>query len=294
MYNVKCYFKIKKENFMKFNRVCILLCVLLTPFFLFAQKDTVETGFSVSPSTLRFNAKPGAIQVKTVKINNDTRRTKKFQVGVADFGELGDDGKIKGVATADFKYGLAKWISVSPSYIEVGPRETKTITITLDVPNDDKAAISAWTTITIDQVIDRKPLEIPNGTNGMGFGVNPGFGFSVFVFQNPPNVINNQVEITSLKFDPKTQQQPNRISMDIKNSGDGIGFCNYYVEISSLNTGKTEKVNVKRLTILPGYKRKLKFDVPGHFAAGSYSAVSVLDFGSKDELQTAEVEFQLK
>lgn len=278
---------------------CLLFVLLCFPCISFAQNnnavDTAETGISVSPSTLRFNAKPGATQTRTIKINNDTRSTKKFQMNFNDFGELTDEGKTKDKVSPDYKYALSKWLSVSPTYVEIKSRESKVVTITLEVPNEDAAAIAAWTMITVDQVTDKKTLEIPNATaSTMGFGVTQGFGFGIYVYQNPPNVANNKVDITSLKFDNTNEKHANQILMDVKNIGDGISFCNYYVEITSLNSGVSEKVSVKRFTILPGYKRSLIFDIPSHFQQGKYSAVAVLDFGSKDDLQTAELDFELK
>ena len=283
---------------LKFKKY-ILLSLLLFPAILFAQNgglDTVETGVSVSPSNMHFNAKPGSTQTKTIKITNDTRATKKFELNLSDYGELTNDGKTQGEVTPDFKYALSKWLSISPTYVEVPPMEAKTITVTLDVPNGDTAAIAAWTMITVDQVkATKKSLELPDGaSNAVGMGVNQVFGFGIYVYQNPPNVVNNKVEINSLKYNAGTGKIPNQILMGVKNSGDGIGFCNYYIEITNLNSGKTEKISVKRFTILPGYSRELKFDLPNYFQPGKYSSVAVLDFGSKDDLQTGELDFEVK
>ena len=257
--------------------------------------DTAETGVAVSPANIHFNAKPGTTQTKTIKVSNDTRYTKKLQVSFSDYRELNNEGQTHDNVNSDFKYALSKWLTASPTYVEVPPRGSKIITITLEVPNDDTAAIAAWTMITIDQVKPKKSLDLPKvDKNMVGMGVNQEFGFGVYVYQNPPNVINNKVEINSLKFIDKVGKEPNKLLMGVKNSGDGIGFCNYYVELTNLNNGKTDKITVKRFTILPGYSRELKFDIPGNFPPGKYSSVAVLDFGSKDDLQTAELEFEIK
>jgi hypothetical protein len=278
-------------------KLCAFLLLTLVPAMTKAQgSDTTETGISVSPSSIHFNAKPGATQTKTIKITNDTRSAKKFQVTMSDYGELDENGKTEGNVTADYKYALSKWLSVSPSYVEVPARESKVVTITIDVPNSDTAAIAAWTMLTIDQVKNtKKTLELPgDNKNAVGMGVSQGIGFGVYVYQNPPNVVNNKVEINTLKFNAAVNKSANQILMGVKNAGDGIGFCNYYLELTSLSSGKTEKLNVKRFTILPGYKRELKFNLPTYVQSGKYSAVAVLDFGSKDDLQTAELEFELK
>lgn len=271
-----------------------LLCPLISAAQDKSAIDSAETGVSVSPSNIHFNAKPGTTQTRTIKVTNDTRIVKKLQVNMSDYRELSNDGKTQGNAGADFKYALSKWLSISPTYVEVPPRESKTITVTLEVPNDDSAAIAAWTMITIDQIKNKKNLDLPAPDKGtIGMGVSQGFGFGIYVYQNPPNVINNKVEITSLKY-KQEPAQPSQLVMKVKNMGDGIGFCNYYVELTNLGNGKTEKIPIKRFTILPGYSRELKFDLAGNVKRGKYSAVAVLDFGSKDDLQTAELEFDVK
>ncbi len=118
--------------------------------------------------------------------------------------------------------------------------------------------------------------------------------FGIFVYQNPPNVSNNKVDITSLKYEQGVPPMVNQLVMEAKNIGNGIGFCLYYIELTNLMNGKTEKLKVRQFTILPGYNRKVIFELPKELAKGKYSGVAVLDFGSKDNLQTAELDFEIK
>ena len=53
------------------------------------------------------------------------------------------------------------------------------------------------------------------------------------------------------------------------------------------------KLPEKRFTILPQFYRDFYFDLPANLAKGKYSAVGVLDFGSKEEIVVAEVEFTI-
>ncbi len=50
---------------------------------------------------------------------------------------------------------------------------------------------------------------------------------------------------------------------------------------------------MKKFTIVPGLKRAFNFQLPEELSSGQYSAVSVLDFGSDEELEAAEIEFNL-
>jgi len=259
------------------------------------KKDTlIETGVAVSPSTLRFNVKPGTLQTKTIKITNDTKKSFTFQLSFQDFGP-GGDGESDAAISKYSRFALSKYTVISPTVIEIGPRQAKTISVTVDIPAGDSMAVSMWTNLDIDQVLDREQLEVPNlGKNAVGMGIKNTFGFGVHIYQNPPNVTVTSVEITSMKFNKKTDKTQNSIIMNANNTGTGIGYCLYYLELTNLITGKQLKLKVKQFAIFPGYKKEFNFDLPNDVDKGPYSAMAVLDFGNKDELQTAELEFTVE
>ncbi|MBA3705760.1 MAG: hypothetical protein H0W84_07615 [Bacteroidetes bacterium] len=253
-----------------------------------------ETGISVSPSTLRFNVKPGSTQTKTIKVTNDTKRPHSFQVNFQDFGAGRDNKESIGVPV-EYPNALSKYLVVSPTLVELKPRETKTISVTVDIPAGDATAIAMWTTLTLDQVTERSKLETPGAaSNTLALGITAGIGFGVNIHQNPPNVRVNNVEIQSLKYKKGEEKNKRSLVMQAKNTGDGIGYCLYYIELTNLLTGKQHKLRVKQFGILPKYEKEFDFELPKELANGKYSALAVLDFGNKDELQTAELEFTIE
>jgi hypothetical protein len=259
------------------------------------KKDTLpETGIAVSPSTMRFNVKPGTLQTKTIKITNDTKRAYTFQLSFQDFGP-GGDGESDQAISKYSRFALSKYTVISPTVIEVPARSAKTISVTVDIPAGDSMAISMWTNLDIDQILDREQLEVPNlSKNAVGMGVKNTFGFGVHIYQNPPNVSISSVEITAMKFIKQTENKPSKIIMQANNTGTGIGYCLYYIELTNLVNGKQTKLKVKQFAIFPGYKKEFSFDLPNDIDKGPYSAMAVLDFGNKDELQTAEIEFSIE
>ena len=256
--------------------------------------DTMpEAGVAVSPSTMRFNVKPGALQTKTLRITNDTKKSYSFQIAFQDYG-AGKDGSSDVPVDKYSMYALSKYIVVSPTFIELKPRESKQITVTLDVPAGDSMAVSMWTILTIDQVLEREKLNVPRPNSTIGMGVQNTFGFGINIFQNPPNVTVTNVEIISMAFNKKLDKKGNSIQLKVKNMGTGIGYCLNYVELTNLVTGKQEKLKVKQFAIFPSYEKELLLDLPFDLEKGPYSAMAVLDFGNKDELQTAEIEFAIE
>ena len=258
-------------------------------------KDTLqETGVAISPSTLRFNVKPGTLQTKTIKVTNDTRKKFTFQLAFQDYGPSSDEHSDMAVSKYSM-YALSKYTIISPTVLEIGPRQTKAITVTIDIPAGDSMNVSMWTILDIDQVTDREKLELPDmNQSAVGMGVKNSFGFGVNIYQNPPGVQANNIEIIKMTFNKDANKKSNQIFMQAKNAGNGIGYCLYYLELTNLVTGKQTKLKVKQFAIFPGYIKDFNFELPQDLEKGPYSALAVLDFGNKEELQTAELEFKIE
>lgn len=258
-----------------------------------AEKE--EHGVAISPSTLRFNAKPGTTQVKTLKITNDTKRTYAFKISLQDI-MLDNATGAEVPASKGFRYALSPYLLITPNVVELKPRESKVVTITANIPSNDTNAIALWSQLIIDQMDERGKLEVPSGNQkSVGLGIKAGMGFAVKIFQNPPNVTTNNVEIIKLKYHAGNaeKKQGNLLKMKVKNTGSGIGYCLYYIELTHLTTGRQTKLKVKQFGVLPGYEKEISFELPAELQKGNYSALSVLDFGSKETIQTAEIEFKM-
>lgn len=250
-----------------------------------------NAGVAVSPAHLRFSVAPGESKTSKVTINNDTDRPGSFKLSFNDF-NMNGYGKSEFLKPGEGDHSLSKWINISPSFVELTPGEKKEVIVTVTIPADDAAANkAAWCVLLVEQAEERKTIDPGSNTDQISFGIIPTFAFGVFIYQNPPNVESNKVEI--LDFDLVSSETEKSLSIHVENIGDGITYCNIYVEVTNLKTGESEKVAVKTFTIVPGLKREFNFPLPEKYMTGSYSAVSVLDFGSTEELQAAEIEFTL-
>lgn len=253
-----------------------------------AEQDTTgkTMGVSVSPSSLHLSIKPGTSATKEITINNATKSEKKFQLGFADY-LMDETGGMMPITEDKQKYGLSKWITPSPSYIELKPFEKRKVKLLISIP--DTAFFAAWTICTIDEVVERKPLDAKLNKDAYGFGVYNSIGFGIYIFQNPPNVKVNNVEIRN--FAVVETDGVKKIHLTVENVGDGIGYSASYVEYANLKTGSSFRGEMKRFSVLPGNKRTLFFDIPANIEKGKYSLVGVVDFGSKEEIKAAEMEY---
>jgi hypothetical protein len=261
------------------------------PFHL-ADTGITDLGVAVSPSNIRFRTKPGSTETKYLTVTNDTHKPEKFKISFADF-DMNNQGAVTQLPIGkNHEYGLSKWMSTSPSYIELKSGEKKKIAVTLNIPDNPTAYRAGWAIIMVDQAKEKEALTPPREQkDNVVMGVIPVFGFGVFVFQNPPNVKINKVEIQKFNY---TFDNKNRyVSIKVKNVGDGLAFCKAYVEINNLNTGFKDKVMLRQLSIFPGVERSLDYTLPGTLPKGKYIATAVMDFGSDSEVEAAELEFTI-
>ncbi len=253
--------------------------------------EQTKAGVAVSPSHIHFEVTPGTTESRVITVNNDTDRENKFRVSFNDF-NMNGYGKSEFLPAGEGSNSLSRWVNVSPSFVELKPGEKAELTVTLMVPEDhEDANKAAWAIMLIEQAEERKSIDPTEAKEQISFGIIPTFAFGVFLYQNPPTVEVTNVDIINLLVNSDDTQSA--IQVDVENLGDGISYCTVYVDLTNLNTGDTQKLVMKKFTIVPGLKRAFNFQLPEDLTSGQYSAVTVLDFGSDEELEAAEIEFNL-
>jgi len=256
------------------------------------SNDGITSGISVSPAHFHLNMKPGDVKTYKISIKNDTKKLEQFKINTFDF-DMNGKGKSNFLPPGTGKYSLSKWLNVSPTFIEVNPGEKKEVKFTVSVPNDSSGNKAAWNIIMIEQEKPRETLEsASNSDKTVALGVIPTFAFGVFVYQNPPTVVSNNVQITNFSKVARNDTT-NLIQIEAKNSGDGIAYCTSYVDLTNLTTGKQQRLMVKRFTIVPELTRDFSFVLPKELGKGKYLAIGVLDYEGSDEIQAAKMEFEI-
>jgi len=281
-----------------------LLSIFILLFFLqyslsgIAQTDPSDTtlkdiGVAVSPSHLTFNVKPGESKSYEVVVTNETKTKRSFKISVKDF-DMDKSGRSTFMVSGSSEHSLGKWLNISPTFFEIKPGMAQKVKINLNLPDSDAANRAAWSVLWVEEAKERKALETEASEQKIAFGITPVFAFGVWIYQNPPNVANKKVEIKNFVIQSGSDSKSKNIELTLVNSGDGIALCTAYVELTNTNTGKTQRLLVKRFTILPGYTRNYLFGLPEKLEKGKYSAVGVLDYGSKEIVEAAELEFKIE
>ncbi|MFC2110614.1 hypothetical protein ACFLRU_03340 [Bacteroidota bacterium] len=250
-----------------------------------------SVGVSVSPAHFHLDLKQGESKTYSITINNDTPVSKSFNLNMFDF-NMNGKGKSAFLAAGEGEYSLSKWINITPTFVELKPREKRKVDFTVSIPNSDEGKKAAWSIIMVELQEARKRLDPSNKTaSTVALGVVPTYAFGVFVYQNPPNVDVNQVEFVDFYLDNNNKTK--KIAIVSENKGDGIAYCTSYIDITNLETGEQERLTVKKFTILPGLIRDFIFPIPERITKGKYLAVGVLDFENSEEIQAAKMEFEL-
>jgi len=249
-----------------------------------------STGVSVAPAHFHFNQKPGEVRTYDVTVNNNTSFPKQFNVKMYDF-DMNGKGKSSFLPEGSGKYSLSKWLSVSPTFVELKAFEKKLVKVTVSVPNTAAGNKAAWSILMIEQVAPRKSIVTPSqNAQTVALGVVPTFAFGIFAYQNPPNVIDNKIEFKD--FQLKGGDDLKTLYLEVQNTGDGIAYCTSYIDLTNLDTGVQQRLKVKKFTIIPDLVRDFSFSLKG-LGKGKYLAVGVLDYEDSEEIQAAKLEFEI-
>jgi P pilus assembly chaperone PapD len=251
-----------------------------------------QRGTSVSPSRLYFKVAPGGYKSQTIHVTNSGKTTESFTVTFANFSSPGNRGKTKIDTSMDAEHGLARWLSASPSFFEVGPGETKDVEILLQLPNTPEANTVRWGIIIVKSAIERKA---PKGGDSktVGMQIVQSFQFGIHVFQTPPAVVFKEVTVRKFYRDSTVADSLIHLRVEVENTGDAIADCAPYLDITNLKTGENMRVKGKGFTILPDGFREILFTLPKDFPAGEYSILGVVDYGSTTDFAASELKLKI-
>jgi len=252
-----------------------------------------DLGVAVAPSRMIFTVPPGKSKSMKLTITNDTYKKYKFQIKFLDY-MRDEDGRLVSFKEGEYSpFSLSRFIKAVPSVVELNPGEVKKVDIIVDLPDVPEAYRSLWCQLVVEQVIERTTLlsETPD-PNKIVLGIIPSMAFIVWVYQNPPNVITSKVEIIDFIFNQDTAR--GYVEVEVKNVGNGVASCRSYIEAVNMKTGAKHTLPLRTFTLLPQQKKRYKMTVPETLPPGKYTLTCVLDFGSPEEIQVAEMELEIK
>src|SRR6185369_10412761 len=181
----------------------------------------------------------------------------------------------------------SKWLSASPTYFDIEPGQSQQVTVLMQVPNMPDANKVKWSAMRIKLAKEKQTASL-NDPTAVGMGVTETFQFIVHIFQSPPSVTFKNAEISEFKEITSESDSTHVLVLNVKNSGEAILDCASYLDVTDLQTGNEERLKPFAYTILPGGSRDVKFNLHP-LPKGKYSVLGVVDYGSKENVQAAEL-----
>lgn len=255
---------------------------------LFENTENINNGITVSSPHLEFNVTPGNTQTHKIKISNATNESQKLNFVYHDF-EVTKEGNSNFLMAGTSENSLNGLITVTPESIEMEPNSVAQIELTVSTPQKPESNEAAWGVIMVENaegIIVDEANTSPELTERP-----PTFAVGVWIYQNPNEYEDANVDITNLIFEKKSKN--NTLFLKVKNYGDGVSFGNAYVELTNLTTGEQSKLDGSQFTILPGNRRTFVFDLDKKLPKGSYSAVGKVGYDTEEVLVATELEFKV-
>ncbi|HNP97460.1 MAG TPA: hypothetical protein PKK99_00310 [Bacteroidia bacterium] len=244
---------------------------------------------SISPSRLYYKVNLGEYKTQEITVTNNSKERQSFTVSFSDFEPAGIEGKSRFMDAGESQNSCSRWLSATPSFFEIDPGQTQKIQVLLQVPTSPEANKVKWAAMRIKLTKEKKAAEL-NDKTAIGLGVSETFQFVAHIFQTPPSVTMKNAEIESFKEVVLDGDKGKILVLKMKNTGEAILDCASYLEFTNLQSGEEERVKPTAFTVLPGGSREIKFSLPKTLNKGKYSVLGVVDFGSRENVQAAELQ----
>lgn len=239
--------------------------------------------FEVSPVAVNFSAEPGENQVRKINIINHSPRPQKYQFKINDF-LLDTDGVVRPMALGINKRSCAEWLTLNPSFIELGPNQSATVDMIITVPKDGFTA--RWANVGVEPVKEQNAFEADKNLS-QGVLIVP--RISIQVRQSPRSNRNYKASINNLREITKPTDTNRVFEVMVQNSGDNILSANVHLILANVNSGDEQKFEATNFTIYPDGKRLLKLHVPRNIAKGKYALAAILDYGHRQPLEGTQL-----
>ena len=272
---------------MKTKKIILINLFCLTAFIVSAQN------VSISPSRLYYKTPVGEYKVQEVSITNSSTNNQSFIVSFGDFEPSGSQGKSKFMKPGESENSCSQWLSADPSFFELEAGMTKKIKVLLQVPSAPEANKVKWATMMV-KMAKEKTQNLEQDKDAIGMGINETFQFVIHIFQSPPSVTLKNAQIESFSEITTDGDSTRIVQMRVNNSGEAILDCVSYLEYTNLGNGSEERQKPIAYTLLPGASREIKFALSNTLLEGKYSVLGVVDYGSRENVQAAETEIEIK
>lgn len=242
--------------------ICLLSLLTLNGF---AQN------LNVTPAKINFNLEPGESYETELVVRNTASTKQKVNISLGDFA-LDANGQSSFSDANTSNFSCAGWISISQSFVELNPNETKKVKVKIKVPTN--GTTTRWAMIFIEPAEEQTSIASADKSLSLGTKVLTRVGIPVF--QSPRTSGTMKADIKNLKEVPNDSIR--EFVAEVVNEGEKIIDGELFTVFSNIQTGNEIEAPVQTLTVLPKGSRYFRFAVPKDLPKGKYILTVVLDY----------------
>jgi len=261
----------------------VLLIAMLCMFYLNIKAQE----FEIAPTRMDFNLEPGQNGVMVLNVTNHSDKKRNYITVLNDW-TIEESGNINYLNPGTTERSCTEWVTVTPSFFELAPNESKKINVLMKVPLSEIANSTKWAMLFVQEVIEKFETIGGDKTTSAGITVNPSIG--VYVFQSPDSYNESNATISNFR---KSEIQ-NEFKADVKNTGDKIIQGKIYLVITDLQKAEENQTEPKEFTLLPGVSRSLSMILPQNLEKGLYSIAAVLDYSDDKDLLGVVMDYEVR
>lgn len=264
---------------------------IVSAFFFLLWAPQVQAGFSVAPLRFELEVEKGHTGTVSIRVSNNSEDPVSVKVYQKDF-RVDPINQDIILPPGKYKRGCAEWLIISPSNLDLGPKERKNVRITLAVPEDAQGTY--WAIIFVEQ--SSKPTPIRKLKGGYSFQINVKPRWLVRLHENVPGTADKKGRITDISVKPQTGESPLKVAVEFENTGNTFLRCTGRVEIKAAEGKDVETVQIGsngHFSVYPDGKRLVSGTVSKRLLPGDYIALAIVDYGG-EELVAGELEFEVK
>lgn len=259
---------------------------ILTTFFLIVCCITniyAQLGISVSPPRLYYEVNPGQTGTNEVVITNvSENNTLELSITLGDW-MYNNYGENMVFSPDTLKNSCAGWVNImGSSYLSLKPKESKNITINITVPQDLNDSIPAHTAMLY--VTQMNPID---DVDEKGANIKVSVRSGIKLFQRTSQSRVRKLEVNNLSWD-KTSKN---ILLQFKNEGNVWIDGSVKSFLFNKSTGKEIPLEETTFYTMPSDNRILKLPIPNNIEKGGYIATVLIDYGDKNNIEAAELQF---
>lgn len=264
-------------------------------FLLYAQ------GISVSPVKIYYNLQPGESRTQKVSVINQSDTKKTFEASISDWERDSVGNKVYFPAgTRD--NSCSNWVIVKPSLLELGPNESRDLSVVMTRPLDKDATDIAknnqakCSMLFVKEIKEQEIIKAPSQKN-LEAKMIIEYRLGIHIYQTSPSATTKNVDIVSFKLENRkfsSDEKERKFVIKLNNNGEQISESAVRIELTNSKTGEERKLKPNNVSMMPGTTRTVFVSIPKDLPNGEYSVVAIIDNGPDFELKIAELDIALE